>query len=154
MTIELRSISESEFQLIEASRRVIVNDHSRHFASFLLPSTDMEFAIAWRSDHVLPVLRPHPQRDEIWIGIDLRVACVQPRCPLIALSLAVPGYFQEFYLFDDCSLIVSETQILAINADYSVRSLTLLSDVPERIAREGNRLVITSLDGETISVSF
>jgi hypothetical protein len=154
MNIDIHRIPEAEFQLVDIHRRIIVDDLANHFGLFRFSSANLEFAIAWRSSDVAPVLQINLDRNEIWIGIDQRIVCVKSCHPLIALALGLPGSFIEFKLFPDCTLVVSDTQILAINRDFSVRSLTILSDVPDRVDRDCESLSITFLDGSVTSVSF
>jgi hypothetical protein len=68
--MNLKEISEKEFESIDCVRQVIYHDNSRRFASIEINENHGRYGLSWRSDLIEPVIVDEATSSLIWIGID------------------------------------------------------------------------------------
>ncbi len=146
----LRSISATEFERWQPALKVIAHEHARKFAVVTLES-GLEFALSWRSDLIDPVILPGSP-SEIWMGVDQRLACVD-KVGHIMLSLALASSLLTVKRLSQCVAVVCETEVIAFNADHTIRRIYGLPDIPSDITEGNGKLVVSFEDGTSLSVA-
>jgi hypothetical protein len=139
-------IFEQEFVASNPCSRVIVHDSSRKYGRVTLSSSYSVF-LSWRSDEVRPVLAFGSSDKVLWIGVDQRVACVEPQGTIcFAIGLAAPILDLQQAL--ECVLIICDSQVVVVNQDYSIRAVCDVANVPDAVEIAGDRLRVVFVDGQ------
>jgi len=147
----LDNISQQQFEGSRPISRVITHGHARRFASFKALDDAESLFLSWCSDSIEPVVLSDVA-SEVWIGVDQRIACLAGGGSVV-FSMALPSSLLWIARFPHVVAVVCDTQIILVNeADYSVRSISGVSDIPEVIEQIGGRLVVTLLDGGRVTI--
>jgi hypothetical protein len=140
-------ISESDFNKIDPMFRIIIHDYSRSFGSLHLPNASHDLTLCWRSDMIDPVIVSDPVSSTLWIGVDQRVICVSLQGNVL-FSLGLSTFFFDIKLFDEFIMVQCETELIAVNRDYSIRKIYDLREISAEVYIKDNQLVVTFIDGE------
>jgi hypothetical protein len=142
----LTFISEDTFEAHNPMFRVIVHEHPRRFGLLQLPDAPYPLTLCWRSTLVDPVILFNHHSSSIWIGVDQRVVCISRQgTTLFALGLDSPLItISDFAAY---VIVLCETHAYAINADYSLRAITDLREIPDGIEMQDGQVIVTFIDG-------
>jgi len=142
----LRPITEDEFSAGDPSWRIIDDEHARRFAALGLPDASHPLLLGWRSDGIDPQLVEDPMTGDTWIGVDEHLVCVsRAGAPRFALGLAGPVL--EIQVSHSWIVVLGEIQVVAVNRDYTLRTIRDLPDVAESVQVGDDELVVTLMDG-------
>ncbi len=149
----LTNISQEEFLKIDPLFRVIEHDHPRRFGVLRLPGCSYPLTLCWQGDLIEPAILNDPRSSAIWIGVDQRVVALSQRGnTLLSLGLHTP--LLQLKAFDVCVIVLCETEVLAVNRTFSLRSFSDLKDIASDVSVKGEELIITFVDGSTERMSF
>jgi len=137
-------ISESCYLKYEGCRRIIHHDNARAFAEVDIGQRAGSFALAWRSDLVVPTAVAN--RGMWWVGIDQKIAAIQEQTGRICFSMTLIDNLSDILFGDRVVIIACETEILVLNDDYSIREIHGVPDGIKAVRMTGNRLEITTLE--------
>jgi hypothetical protein len=144
--MRLEQISREQFEAWQPCQKIIVHDHARRFGALRPPGERTPtFALSWRSDSIEPMLVAGV-RDEIWVGIDQRVACVSGDGRIV-LSLGLASSFLGIHCFANAVVVLCETEALVFNSDCSIRANRGLAGLPTDVLDQDGVLVLTLEDG-------
>jgi hypothetical protein len=149
----LTEISQEEYDKTNPILRVIVDDNPRKFGRVVLPNASSPVVICWHSDLVQPLITADPQTSVIWIGIDQRIVCLSSEGSVL-FSIGLNSNILQILFFQGVITALTETEAIAINQDFSIRRIVGLRDLPETADLDGDRLVVTFIDGETAALSI
>lgn len=150
MKTALRSISAREFDSWEPALKVIAHDHARRFAAIATADDKREVVISWRGEAIEPV-RAVGAQSEVWIGVDQRLACVAADGRIV-VSIGLASSLLEIRCLKRCVAVLCETEVTLFNADYSIRSVRSVPELPSRIAEDGGAFVVTLDDGSEVKI--
>ena len=139
------TISEHEFFSGDPIFRVIVHDYPRRFGSLRLPESSHILTMNWHSDLIEPVIEINLLG--VWIGVDQRIVCVSPLGNIL-FAIGLDSFILQIKSFEDCTIAFCETQLIAINHDYSLRKLCDLRDIPDSVEMKYHDLIVTYISGE------
>ena len=149
----LAQISQEEYSKANPISRVIVDDNPRRFGRVILPNPSSLVVLCWHSDLVQPLVSANPQSSAVWIGIDLRIACLSSEGRIL-FSIGLNSNILQILFSNKITVALCEAEAIAINEDFSVRRIIGLRELPETSYLDGDRLVVTSIDGETEAFSI
>lgn len=141
-------IPETAFEKTDPIFRVIVHDHPRKYGFLQPPQASHHLAVSWRSDLIDPVIVTDQEAQAVWVGVDQRVACVSFRGSML-FSMSLTSSLIQIKTFEKFVLILCETQAIAVNRDHTLRRVCDLNDIPDAVDVKGDKLTVTSVDGET-----
>jgi hypothetical protein len=146
-------ISKDEFNKSDPIFRIIIQDYPRSFGSLHLPNASHDLTLCWRSDLIDPVIESDPLSSAIWIGVDERIACVSPQGSILfSLGLFTP--LLNIKLFDECIIALCQTEAIAINRDYSLRSIYDFREIGDSVEIKDGKLIVTFIDGKKEAFSI
>jgi hypothetical protein len=148
MTKKLRlvtNISQTEFEGWLPALKVIVHDHARRFAAVSHEASSQKFAISWRSEIVDPVVVTGGY-SELWIGVDQHVVCIANEGNVI-VSINLASSLLNIICFQNCVVVLCETEVVLFNTDQSIRKIQGLHDIPNDITECYGNLIVTFEDG-------
>ncbi len=149
--MKIQIIEESEFEKIEASRRVIAHDHARKFAVLDLGITLSCYGLSWRSELVKPIVELSTDKRAVWVGVDQQIAAICLSQGQIRLSLALNSNLVEIRVGDKFTAALTEDEVLLFNPDFSIRLIKGLPDLAEEIVMvDESGLEIRLMSGESL----
>lgn len=83
------------------------------------------------------------------MGVDQRVACIDTH-GRVAFAIAVVGSLVAIKTLGTCVAILSDAVLLLVNADFSVRQIVVLENLPSDVVMERGRIVVVGLDGDRL----
>ena len=141
----LSTISELEFLSEDPVFRVIEHEHPRRFGSLRLPDASHALTLSWSSNLIEPIIEVNSS--EVWIGVDLRIVCLSPQGSVL-FSIALSSYLLQIERFQACTVALCESDLIAINNDYSLRQMCYLRDVPNWVGMKNDKFVVEYITGE------
>jgi hypothetical protein len=149
----LTEISQEEYNKTNPILRVIVDDNPRKFGSVVLPNTSSPVVLCWHSDLLQPLFFTNPPATAVWIGIDQRIVCLSSEGNVL-FSIGLNSNILQILSFQDFITVLTETEGIAINQEFSIRRIVGLRELPETADLDGDRLVVRFIDGETQAFSI
>lgn len=147
MSARLRSLTAEDFATLPACRKVVVHDNAVRYAELLVDDGREPYAVAWPSEGVEPIVRS--VGGQTWLGVDQRVACIDTH-GRVAFAIAVVGSLVAIKTLGTCVAILSDAVLLLVNADFSVRQIVVLENLPSDVVMERGRIVVVGLDGDRL----
>jgi len=144
----LAQISQEEYSKATPISRVIVDDNPRRFGRVILPNSSSPVVLSWHSDLVQPLVSANPQESAVWIGIDRRIACLSSEGSIL-FSIGLNSNILQVLPSNKITVVLCEAEAITINEDFAIRRIISLRDLPETSSLDGNKLVVTFIDGET-----
>lgn len=143
----LTLIAQEEYNKTDPIFRVIVDDNPRKFGRVILPNASSTVVLCWQSDLVQPLILANPHASAIWIGIDRRIVCLSSEGSVL-FSIGLSSNILQILFFQEFITALTEAEAIAINQDFSIRRIVGLRELPETAYLDGDRLVVTFIDGE------
>lgn len=126
----LTFISKEDFDSLPGIRQIIVHDHPRKFAALDIGSVKGPYGLSWRSDLVEPLIESAQHQPAVWIGVDQRVAAIDTRDGRVLLSLPLSSNLTQIIVSQDVAVVITELEATLFNADFSIRLIKGLPDIP------------------------
>lgn len=144
--MKLHTISKSDFKQIDSSRLVIADEHARKFAAIELGDRLGCYGISWRSELVEPIVALSPNKLTAWIGVDQQLAAIDLPTNRIRVALTLNTNILQLLSLEAFTTVLTETEVILFNPDFSIRLNKGLPDVAEGISIVGSDLVIRLME--------
>lgn len=151
--MKLQSIEESEFNKIDGSRRVIVNNHSHQFAVLDLGEPLGCYGLSWGSHIIEPVIELSTEQRTLWIGVDQRLAAIDLQDGHIRVAMPLIGNIFQILIVDDVTAVLTELEVILFNSSCSIRCIQGLPDLSSEISVSGSDFVIQLFDGSSLTLT-
>ena len=147
--MNIQIIEESEFNKIEAYRRLIAHEDARKFAVLDLGVTLGSYELSWRSELVEPIVELSTDKRTVWVGVDQQIAAIGLSQNQFRLSLALNSNLVQILVGDKFTAALTEDEVLLFNPDFSIRLIKGLPDLAEEIVMIKSGLGIRLMSGES-----
>lgn len=148
--IRLRNLLQEDADVLSVAQQLIIHKHPRRYAVLDIGDGFGTFLLTWCSDEIEPVLHVVQEENQLWIGIDERIAVVNLNTGYVELSIKVDSYFSEFFSYKDFMVVLCATGFIAFNYSCSIRSFAVLPDITSSCNFVDGKLAIEILDGQTL----
>ncbi|MCL1471759.1 hypothetical protein [Argonema antarcticum] len=148
--MKLQAIDESEFNQIDASRKLITHQHPRQFAIIDLGNELGRYGISWNSDLIEPMLKLSPDGQIVWVGVEQKLAAICTIDGQTLLILPLTCYLVQMLTLDDVTAVITEEELLIFNRRGSIRYSKALPDIAIGMSAIDEYLVIKLQEGETL----
>ncbi len=145
--MKIINVDRTQFQQLDAARRIIFYDHARQFAIVDLNALG-RFGISWQSDRLEPIVIF--SQSLVWIGIDQKLVALRLDSGSIQLAMPLGYSLLQILRLDTLTIAISELEVLVFNSDASLRVIKGLPDVAIKACIEGDQLIICCLDNTLI----
>lgn len=147
--MNIRTISKSEFDLIDPSRKVIIHDNPQKFALLDLGEPWGCYGINWRSDSIEPVIQLSTDKLTLWIGIDQRLAAIDLQQGNICISLPPIMPIIDIAIADNFAAILTEMEVFLFTPNRTLACFQFLPDMTSNISVFGANFTIEMFDGSS-----
>jgi hypothetical protein len=144
--MNIQNITQSEFNQIESSRKIIVHDHAQRFAILDLGQSLGIYGLSWNSDLIEPILELSQNQDTLWIGVDQKIAAINLKQGYICLSLSLIYPLYQILIKDNLTAILTEQEILLFKDNQSLKCYEILPDLGSEISALGEDFSIKMFD--------
>jgi hypothetical protein len=151
--MQISAIAEADFYKIDSCRRVIAHDCAQKFAALDLGVPLGCYGLSWRSDLIEPIVKLSPDRRTVWIGVDQQLAAISLDGGRIIVALPFTSYIVQILTVSDVTAVLTEEEVLLFNPGGSIRFSADLPDGGIGMTVDGENLVITMLEGESLSLN-
>lgn len=151
--MEIKQISESDFNQIESIRQIVAHDYSHQFAQLDLGEHLGIYGLSWRSQLVDPIVKQDKQNNTIWVGVDLQLSALNLKTGRLVVAIPLTAYIVEILIMDEVTVAITENEVLIFNPGGALRDRCGLPDIPEDISVVDTNLVITTLSGDCVSIN-
>ncbi len=149
--MKLRTIPESDFDQIDSSWLVIADEHARRFAALELGGTLGCYGLSWRSELIEPIVELSPDGMTAWIGVDQQLAAIGLPTGRLHVALTLNTNILQILSVEQATAILTETEVLLFNPDFSIRLNKGLPDLAEGISIVGSGLAIRLMEGASLT---
>jgi hypothetical protein len=150
--MKIQTIGESDFKEIDGSRQVIGDQQARKFAALDLGVSLGYYGLSWSSELVDPIVTRSPDGLTIWIGIDQQLAAIKLPTGQICVALTLSTNILQILSVDTFAAVLSETEVLLFNSDFSIRLIKGLPDLARGISIVRSGLVIQLMEGSCLTL--
>jgi len=146
----IKRISELEFNQLEATRKIIVNEHSHVFGIIDLGEPLGNYGLCWGSDIITPCVELSNDRRTLWVGVDQRLAAIdlQKGHICIAMSLMMPLF--QIAIADNFTAVLTELEVLLFSPNRTLTCFSVLPDLTSKISVSGSDFTIERFDGSSL----
>jgi hypothetical protein len=74
--MQLKKISKTEFNQLDNTRKMIINDHAQVFAVIDLGTPLGQYGLSWRSELIEPNIQCLRCQQICWVGVDQKLAAI------------------------------------------------------------------------------
>ncbi len=138
--MKINLIGEGAFKHYEGCRQIFYHENARAFAEVNIGQSAGQFALAWRSNLVTPVIIA--DKGLIWIGVDQKVVAIEEHTGRICFAMTLLTNLVDIIAGDDVIVLACDSHIIALNSDSSIRSIHDASDGIEDAKLNGTSLGI------------
>ncbi|MGK7900384.1 MAG: hypothetical protein AB4352_03020 [Hormoscilla sp.] len=151
--MKIKSIRESEFNLMEGVRQIIVHDYSHKFAILDLGEKLGSYGMSWRSSSLKPIIKVWSEENAVWVGVDQQLACICLQSGRLLVSLPLTTYIVQIMTLDRVTAVLTEEEVLLFNPGGSIRFSEDLPDQGIGMSVVGEELAIEMLDGDSLTIN-
>lgn len=148
--MKLLEITESEFDSLPQSKKILCNDieYSHKFA-YLTVNDDIEpLVLCWQSEIVKPQIT---EKDNlVWFGIDQQIIAVNKLDGSIVLLLKLFSNLLEIIISESFIILRAELEIYRFNLAGIIEAVYYLPEISESIKVGANVIEITLIDEQVI----
>lgn len=150
--MKIQSITQSNFDKVEAIRQVIVHKHAHRFA--LLDFSELgSYGLSWRSQEVEPLVELSEAGCLVWIGIEQQLAAIDMNNGRLALVMPVTSNIIQVCAFVNFTAVLTEQEVFLFNTNGSLRFNYGLPEIGEEIKQRNENLEIKLMDGTSVRLN-
>lgn len=151
--MNIKLVSESDYQQIEVTRRIIANEYSHQFAILNLGESLGCYGLAWGSSIIKPIVQLSTNASILWIGVEQRLTAISLLDGSVRLSIPLHTPILQIQLVDDIIAVLTELEVMLFNSNCLLRCFLGLPDLAEEISFSGTNFIIRLLDGITLTLN-
>lgn len=151
--MQLKVITKTEFDKLDISRQLLVNDHPHQYAVVDLGNTMGCYGLAWRSHQIKPIIQLSENQKEAWLGVDQKLARINLLDGSIGLLMKLQAPLLKILIVDNLVAVLTELEVLLFNSNGLLKCFLGLSDLAEDISFEKGNFLINLFDGTILTLN-
>jgi hypothetical protein len=152
--MNLKEVSENEFESIDCVRRVIYHDNSRRFAFIEIDNNHGKYGLSWCGDLIEPVIIDEPKSSLIWIGVDQQLVAISRLRGNVILSLQLTSNLVDILNGNSITAVLTESELFIFNFDGSLHQIKTLPEIGSGLSVADDTLFVDLIDGEIVSINL
>ncbi|RUT07632.1 hypothetical protein DSM106972_018920 [Dulcicalothrix desertica PCC 7102] len=145
--MKIHNIEQSQFKKIDIARQILFDEDARRFSLIDLGKEFGCYGLSWRSDLIEPIIVISANQ-QIWIGIDQRLAAINLNTGHILVSLPVLTNILQIQVVNTATLVLTESELLLFNLDGSIRYIKGLPELASKMLICDYEVQIYGVEGD------
>lgn len=151
--MDLKRISEQEFNQIDGCHQIIAEEYARQFAALELGDT--VYGLAWNSGELIePEVVLSQLGQAVWVGVNQYLMAIEMGTSHVRVSMKLSSNVLEIIPVERLVAVRAETEILLFNPDFSTLFDEIFPDITEEISIVGDKLEIRFMEGYSLMLDL
>lgn len=151
--MKLKSITKSDFNKLDISRRIIVNEASHEYAAIDLGEKLGFYGLSWGSDIIKPIIQISEDKQSVWVGVDQKLAMIRLSDGQVNLIIALHTFILKLLSVHNLVAVLTELEVMLFNTNGLLKTSLGLPDLAENITFENGNFLISLFDGSTLMLN-